>query len=338
LTRQIPGYLSGVTSLCTVTSSKASRDVDLMEYSVSCLGLDGASAEDYRLKRILDKLMSNYGRVVPIRALHDFSKTLVRIREVVLENDVSWFFATKEAVLSALDRMRLMTATLEAGSSPLLTYDDVAGIRRNKLGVISKLQTGVHEFSYSTDFRKRLLIFNPHSTTISMAYTQVDGLDVYYNYSREFGSLCYADSLDFKPVLYTNDFEAITKIFPCGLVAYDAIWVGDTWDIIVIVLCLKTAVSTGFSSVWTERRTAYLQYVSDAVSVMNFGGSLRVQRRDSSIAELSRKYEGFLPLSTLAATVVKPIVLRECLLVKDKATYLPYAEINSYISDLRFLA
>lgn len=341
LTRQVQGHLSGATSLCSIRSSRMSRSIDLMDYTISCVDYySDVPMNTNSVNSSIDRLMYNYGRVVPIRALHNHLNKPVKIKEIVLENNVAWFYATKEAVLSALDRIRLMVAAnghalqVEGGDK----FKDIAKIEQNSLGLITHLDATNVVFSHtSTGHSRRGLMFDSSLKVITHDYGKPEEMLRYAGHSREFGALQHTVYGEHMPVLVTTDSRMITKMFFCNIVAYDAFYLDGTWDVVIVILCIDKSAPAMFASAWGERRMAYLQYSIDASSASQSGSEFSVIRRDSSIKELSNKYNGFVPIEDLASMVIKPIKIRECLIHVNDIKYMSYQEINSYVSDLRVL-
>lgn len=341
LTRQVQGHLSGSTSLCSIRSSRMTRSIDLMDYTISCV--DYYSDVPMNIDSVdisVTKLMDNYGRVVPIRALHNHLRKPVKIKEIVLENNVSWFYATKEAVLSVLDRTRLMVAAhehslqVEGGDK----FKEIAKMEQNSLGLFTRLDAANVVFSHTTvGHNRRGLMFDSSLKVITHEYGKPEELLRYSGHSREFGPLQHAVLGEQMPVLLSTNGDMITKMFFCNIVAYDACYLDNTWDVVIVILCIDKSSPAMFASAWGERRMAYLQYSIDASSVSRNGSEFGVIRRDSSIKELSKKYNGFVPIEDFASMVIKPIKVRECLIHVNDVKYISYQEINSYVSDIRVL-
>jgi len=343
LTRQITGRLSGVTSLCTVRSGKMSRDADLVDYTVFCMEhYSSEQRDESSLNARLDTIMRNYGNVVPVRALHKHWDKPVKIREVVLENTAAWFYASKSAVLSALDRMRLLAACLDHSVQVLPAEQGVLlpdNPQSSSLGMRMRTDDP-NRTCYQQHGRDvmRGLTCDETVKNVTGAYDLPERLVIIDSSSKELEVFKHAVIGETSPVLLTNDVRTVSQMLMCNVVAYDAVRLGGTWSVNIFLICSEREGASMIMSSWGERRLSYMDYYSEASALKLFGGRARVTSRDAAIASLSRKYNDFVPIRDMAIGAMEPIHVRECLIFLKNFRYVSYCELNSYMSDVRVIS
>lgn len=340
LTRQVTGRLSGLTSLCTIRSSKSEREFDLMDYQIACVDRDtGAPVQTEKVNPCLKRLAARYGGVVPFEALHSYYGQPVILTEVILENTPRWFFAGKDAVASALDRMReLLRASRNRHPVTRELTSREPKIVHTKID--ARVRSESHGFmlvSSSTPVSRRGLTYDAESASMSCVYGNPEEMPAYGS-QAPLGPLQYLVVGEPEKVLYTTDLGLAAKNAFSYVAAYDAVMQGGTWDIIVLVLVLDRRHPASVESSWATRRLAYVQYQASASIAARRGDRVDVSVRDAALARLHDQYGGFVPVSRMAAGVIKPVIVREVLVGLPAFAAMPYVFINSFMSDMRVMA